>query len=82
MECGVCGATGGGGHSRPRDRSQWVIPVVDLSEVITGRIVTPGGDFIVQWSRDEVSLSVFRDDGEVRIQPVAGNAVWITPRKP
>lgn len=78
--CRVCGITlDDSNHSCPRDRSKWKINSLGLSSTnITGKVVTPDAEFIVQWDEDERSLSVLVDDGELRIHPIGPNALGIS----
>ncbi len=42
----------------------------------TGKIVTPKGEYIVQWDH-EGDLNLFTEDGSLLLSPIAGNAVAI-----
>ena len=63
-------------HSCPFDRSEWKIDSLVLGpEAHIGKVVTPDGEFIVQW---EAGLVVLSDPKDIQLVPVCGNAIEIS----
>lgn len=75
--CQICGTLKEPKHSCPMDRSEWKIDSLDLRERVTGKIVTPDAEYIVQW--DEGELIVLLDEGEIQVRHPSPNAVWLVP---